>query len=108
VRVIDVPAEPDGAQGIFERVPEGMTGGQFADALKLAAAQHHGHALRTWLQFLAGDIEARRTALRAKRDAIAATLTGPNAAGQVRRVAARFALIAAASELATTGPILTG
>lgn len=101
VRVIDVPADVDGGAGIFERLPEGCEPGEFADRLKRAAAAHHGHALRAWLQSLTGNMQAATDALRARRDTVVAQLCRQTAAGQVRRVAQRFALAAAAGELAT-------
>lgn len=101
VRVIDVPADVDGGSGIFDRLPDGGSAGAFADSLRRAAATHHGHALRAWLEVLTMDRERMRDALRDCRDALADDLAGRDAVGQVRRVAQRFALIAAAGELAT-------
>lgn len=101
VRVIDVPADIEGAAGIFERVPDGTTPGEFADALKRAAATHHGHALAQWLDMLTRDPGAAQGELRANRDAVFDSLCDGLASGQVRRVAQRFALVAAAGEMAT-------
>ena len=101
VRVIDVPADVEGGAGVFERLPEGCEPGEFADRLKRAAAGHYGHALRSWLQSLTADTAAATDALRARRDEVAAGLCGHSSVGQVRRVAQRFALAAAAGELAT-------
>ena len=107
VRVIDVPADVEGGCGLFERLPDGCAPGDFADRLKRAAAEHHGHALRAWLTALTADASPARDTLRAHRDRMAEALCGPAAVGQVRRVAQRFALAAAAGALATcTG--LTG
>ena len=101
VRVIDVPADVEGGCGLFERLPDGCAPGDFADRLKRAAAEHHGHALRAWLTALTSDASTARDTLRAHRDRMAEALCGPAAVGQVRRVALRFALAAAAGELAT-------
>ena len=101
VRVIDVPADVEGGAGIFERLPDGCEPGDFADRLKRAAAAHYGHALRAWLQSLTADATSATDALRTRRDVLAAALSGHASAGQVRRVAQRFALAAAAGELAT-------
>ena len=101
VRVVDVPAEVEGGAGIFERLPEGCAPGEFADRLKRAAAEHHGHALAHWLEALTGCPQAARDALRHRRDGLADSLCSSGAVGQVRRVAQRFALVAAAGELAT-------
>lgn len=101
VRVIDVPADVEGGAGIFEWLPDGCAPGDFADRLKRATAEHHGHALREWLAALTADTATARDHLRVHRDRMADTLCGDGAAGQVRRVAQRFALAAAAGELAT-------
>jgi len=101
VRVIDVPADVEGGAGIFERLPDGCAAGEFADRLKRAVAVHHGHALGAWLDVLTKAPETARETLRALRDDLADTLCGGTIVGQVRRVAQRFALVAAAGELAT-------
>lgn len=102
VRLIDLPAEPFGSEaGVFERVPEGMAPGEFSNALKSACAKHHGHAMRAWLQHLTADPQRSRDMLRALHDEALNKFTGPDAGGQAQRVAQRFAIIAAAGELAT-------
>jgi uncharacterized protein (DUF927 family) len=101
VRVIDMPADAGAGLGLFERLPTGMTPGAFADSLRDAAAADYGHAGPAFVARLVRDYPEARVALRTARDAIAATLAPADAAGQVRRVAQRFALIAAAGELAT-------
>ncbi|MBS0194407.1 MAG: DUF927 domain-containing protein [Proteobacteria bacterium] len=102
VRVIDLAADAGAGFGLFERVPEGLTAGGFADRLKAAAGRHHGHALGVFIEKLTEDVQRARDILRKLRAAIAATLAPADAAGQVRRVADRFALIGAAGELATS------
>lgn len=101
VRVIDIPADAGVGLGMFEKLPQGMTAGAFADRLRDAAAMHYGTAGPAFVSRLVQNHTEARDALRTARDAIAATLAPANAAGQVRRVAQRFALIAAAGELAT-------
>jgi putative DNA primase/helicase len=77
----------------------------FADSLKDAAAAHHGHAGRRWLEYLTSHYAEARDALRQLRDGFAEELAPNDAAGAVRRVAQRFALIAAAGELAAAAGI---
>jgi len=101
VRVIDIPADPNVGLGLFESVPSDITAGAFADALKLSAARHYGHALPAFLHALVRDPGKARETLSKMREALAGKLAPDNTAGQVRRVADRFALIAAAGELAT-------
>lgn len=101
VRVIDLPANADAGLGLFEAVPDGMTPAAFADRLKAGAAKHHGVAMPAFVEALAGDPDKYRATLHELRADIAKRLVGADAPGQVRRVAERFALIAAAGELAT-------
>ncbi|WP_232823540.1 DUF927 domain-containing protein [Dyella sp. C9] len=101
VRVIDIPADAGKGLGLLERVPGGTAPGVFADKLKMAAATHYGHALPAFLEKLPQDTHAAREQLLSIRDDIAHQLVGDIADGQVRRVAQRFGLIAAAGTLAT-------
>jgi uncharacterized protein (DUF927 family) len=101
VRVVDLGADAGAGLGIFERVPDGLSPGAFADRLKAAAAQHYGTAFPAFLRALVADLERARRFLRAAVDRLGGELAGEDAAGQARRVARRFALVAAAGELAT-------
>lgn len=101
VRVIDVPADAGAGLGLFDVVPEGVPPGVFADSLKAAAAKYHGTALPAFLQALTAGPQGNRDVLQQLRASIVNKLTANDAPGQVRRVADRFALIAAAGELAT-------
>lgn len=104
VRVADVPAEPVGAQGVFENT-HGLPVAEFAETLERAAATHHGHALREWLQHLTANLATLRPALADAMHEGARELAGDAGDGQMRRVALRFALIAAAGEVATSAGI---
>jgi putative DNA primase/helicase len=101
VRVVEIPADAGAGLGMFDRVPEGMAPGQFADELKAAAATYYGRPLPAFLHRLVANVDAARGALREMRDATANSWLEGATDGQVRRVAQRLALIAAAGELAT-------
>ncbi|WP_297919721.1 DUF927 domain-containing protein [Metallibacterium sp.] len=101
VRVLDVPADAGGAHGLFEALPHDMSAGQFADMLKINTATHYGHAVPAFLRTLVSERDTCRDALRAAATQLADDLAPPASDGQVRRVAARFALIGAAGEMAT-------
>lgn len=101
VRVIDLPADAGAGLGMFERLPQGTSAGRFADSLTDAAGTHYGHAGRAFVDRLVKDAAEAREALRAIRDGVAGRMAPDGSAGQVRRVAARFGLVAAAGELAT-------
>lgn len=107
VRIIDLPSDAGFGLGVFEHVPAGMTAAAFSDHLKQTAANDYGHAFPAFVEKLAEDLEAARRALRELQQGFAQELTPAGASGEVRRVADRFALIAAAGELAT-GFGLTG
>lgn len=102
VRVIDLAADAGKGLGMFETLPHGTTAGEFADQLKVGAAAHFGHALPALLKALTDDPDVRRAELKARQKAFADELVGRHADGQVRRVAQRFALMAAAGEVATS------
>lgn len=101
VRVIDLPADAGAGGGIFDVLPDDVSPGLLADELKAASTTHYGHALPAFLQALVADQGEVRKTLAESQKVIFANLVGPNAAGQVRRVAERFAVVAAAGELAT-------
>jgi len=101
VRLIDIAADAGAGLGLFERVPPGMSAGAFSDALKAATGEHYGHAGIAFIRGLVADPVKARGALAAMRDDVAGELIPNDSAGQVRRVARRFALLAAAGELAT-------
>lgn len=102
VRVIDLAADAGAGMGMFESLPNSASPGEFADQLKAGAASHFGHALPALLKCLTDDPEGCRITLRNEQKAFVDALVGRDADGQVRRVAQRFALLAAAGELATS------
>ena len=98
VRLVGVPVHKEHATDLH-----GMSdAGALSDRLKAVAAAHHGHAGRAFLQWLTRDVDAsRREALALVERWTASLLTAcPDADGQVKRVARRFALCAAAGVLA--------
>ncbi len=100
VRTIQIPSDT-GHHGAFEWL-HGMEGGRiFADTLKANADHQHGSAFRTYAEALAGELGAHSERLRAEIKRIAAELTPQGAGNQVGRAINRFALVAAAGELAT-------
>lgn len=100
VRTIQIPSDT-GKHGAFEWLHGMDSGRTFADTLKANADRQHGSAFRTYVEALAGDLEAHSEWLRAEIKRIAAELTPQGAGNQVGRAINRFALVAAAGELAT-------
>lgn len=101
VRVIDIAADAGAGFGMFERLPTGVSAGEFADEIRAASRTHYGHALPAFLQGLTASTDATRTRLKADRDSLTDEMVG-RSESQVRRVAQRLALIGAAGELATS------
>ncbi|WP_421218289.1 DUF927 domain-containing protein [Aeromonas enteropelogenes] len=100
VRTIQIPSDT-GHHGAFEQL-HGLSDGRiFADTLKERTAHQHGTAFRAYVTALAGELDAHSERLRAKVKCLAGELTPKGAGNQVGRAINRFALVAAAGELAT-------
>ena len=106
VRVIDIPADAGKGLGVFDTLHGFASGAALADQLRRAGEAHSGHAARAFLEQITGDLPATVEALRSYTAAWLTVNTPPDSDGQVGRVAARFALVAAAGELATALGIL--
>jgi len=98
VRLLDVPAAR--AHGAWDSVHGDASGTVFSDALKREAGTNYGLAGRAFLDKLTRDPE---TNFSEALDAIKALpeLQAPDGEGQLKRAAARFAVLALAGELAT-------
>lgn len=100
VRTTQIPSRT-GEHGAFE-VLHGQPNGQaFADELKRGYERHHGTAFRAYIQLLAQGLEGHRERLRAEVARLNQAFTPDGAGNQVGRAIKRFALVAAAGELAT-------
>jgi len=101
LRMIDLPADARAGLGIFETLHEFDSGGALAQHLTRAAETTYGTPGRAWLEHLADSTEGLAATLRERMDRAAGRLVPETASGQVQRVGRRFALVAAAGELAT-------
>ncbi|EEG5496709.1 DUF927 domain-containing protein, partial [Salmonella enterica] len=90
-----------GQHGAFEQLHGFASGQQFADTLCDRVARFHGTAFRAWLAFLTHDQDASTTLARELLRRYQNALMPDNAGNQVQRIVARFALLAAAGEIAT-------
>ena len=106
VRLIDIPADSGAGMGIFENLHGHESPQAFADALKLAALSHYGHAARAFISL----VQERRQEIQEEMPTGLSSIAGGfdlgNVSGQVARVAKRFALCAIAGEMATEGGLL--
>lgn len=101
VRVLDLPADAGSGLGIFDTLHGAKSAAALAEHLRLAADRNHGHALRSFLGQITRRVEDTAELAREARQTFLAERCPLDADGQVRRAAGRFALIAAAGELAT-------
>lgn len=101
IRLADIDVDAGAGMGAFEVLHEHLSPAALALALKDGATRHHGTAGLAWLRCIVGD---RHRLADMIADGIAQFVTEvapQGAAGQVLRVAKRFALVAVAGELAT-------
>ncbi len=98
--MLDIPADAGAGHGLFDHLPDGMDGAEFAGALNRAATEVYGTPSRAFIEWLCADTEWATVAARRVQDQMLAELVPADADGQVKRAAGRFALVAAAGELA--------
>jgi len=98
VRLLDVPVQRQ--HGAWDELHTHMSGHALSDDLKRQANIHFGHAGRAFLEHLAYDESDFAESLETIK-AMPEFSSGADADGQVKRAAARFALLATAGELAT-------
>ena len=97
VRLLDIPAVRSfGAWDNLHGLPSGTA---FSDAIKRAAATHHGHAGRAFLEKLTRD--GRDFCDLLERIKALPEFSAEGGEGQDKRAAGRFALLALAGEVAT-------
>lgn len=101
VRMVDVPLDAGAGMGGLELLHGRESPAELADELTRAAARRYGAAGRAWLEWLAGHFGELPELLHEAIERYRADMLPEAASEQVRRVASRFALVAAAGELAT-------
>ena len=97
VRLLDIPASR--TYGAWDTLHGFETGTQLSDALKRGASKHYGHAGRAFLERLTR--ETRNLSEFLERFTGLPQFSPPDAEGQDKRAATRFALLALAGELAS-------
>lgn len=101
VRVIDLRADAGAGLGLFEDLHGAVNAASFAQALKAAASKVYGAPARVFLRPVTTDLPGIRQGVARLRQGFVAAAVPAGADGQVRRVADRFSLVAAAGELAS-------
>lgn len=105
VRMVDIPLDAGQGMGGVEALHGHATPGALVEAMTGAAARCYGVAGRAWLEWACDHQSGLAERLGAMVDELRADML-PNGGGeQVRRVARRFALVAAAGELASEAGI---
>jgi len=106
VRLIEIPSDTGSGHGFFENL-HGHTGGDsFSRHLRFVSERHRGHAMERYLKKITSDLPALLGSINAAKKLWLERYLPAASSGQVSRVAARFALIAAAGELASAMGIL--
>lgn len=100
VRTIQIPSST-GKFGAFEALHHYPDGRSFADALSDACKHHYGSPFRAYIEALAGGLDAHTARLKAEIKRLAVELIPEGAGNQVGRAINRFAMVAAAGELAS-------
>ena len=106
VRLIPIPAEVQPGSAL-ETFHEFETGHELSSWVQGRAARCYGTPGRAWLEYLVANINGLTKALSKSIDTIESQIVPESAAGQVKRGGRRFALVAAAGEMATAAG-LTG
>ncbi|MDP4075230.1 DUF927 domain-containing protein [Acidovorax sp. A1169] len=107
VRMADIPADAGAGLGTFENLHDFAGGAAFSSHLTREAQVCYGAPGRAFLEWACDNAEGLGKRVRARVQALARQWVPDGASGQVERVAARFALVGAAGELATEAQ-LTG
>lgn len=101
VRHVDIPANAGKGMGVFENIHSSKSSADFADLLKQRAGRYYGTAFRSFIQsFISADNMRNETLERYLQDFLDANMP-IEACGQVKRVAHKFAVVAAAGMLAS-------
>jgi putative DNA primase/helicase len=101
IRLADIPADAGAGLGAFEQLQGTDDPSAFSVAIKDAAATHYGTVGMAWLNMVANDRPTLTSTIKTQIDHFTVQHVPAHASGQVQRVARRFALVAAAGELAT-------
>jgi putative DNA primase/helicase len=104
VRVLDVPAMADGNSGAFDTTHE-FDPAALAEHIKVAADRNCGHPAIAFLEYVIARLAKLPAKLAVARTNFIEKYCPPGADGQVRRACGRFALVAAAGEMATAAGI---
>ena len=101
IRLCDLPADAGVDMGLFENIHGHESPAKFAETLAANAGKYYGTAFIAFIQYVLENRQAIPAMLKDCEKVFSEEVLTGNASGQARRVAGRFALVAAAGELAT-------
>lgn len=101
LRLLDIAADAGKGMGVWETLHAFTGPAELSDALKAATRDHYGHAGPAFLEHFVSDIEEAKRIAGEVMAGFMATAKRADDHGQVHRAALRFALVAAAGELAS-------
>lgn len=102
IRMVDLPANAGGEFGIFDVLTGGeISGSALSERLRFVTGKYHGIAGREFLRMVVKQRKQLVDQLLNEKARFLQIFVPESASGQVVRVAGRFALVAAAGELAT-------
>jgi putative DNA primase/helicase len=105
VRLVNIPADAGRGMGLFENLHGAAGAREFAEQLHNASTQQYGTAFRAFLQNFVRDYDGNVAWLKKQMDEFQKIAlppeARPGAAPEVGRALTRFALVAAAGEMAT-------
>jgi putative DNA primase/helicase len=100
VRLLEIATDCS-EHGLFENIHSSKTPADFSNRIKAATANHFGTPFQKFLNHLTANTEEIESRCRAHMDSFVQVVMPQNSTGVVPRAALRFALVAAAGELAT-------
>ncbi|SEN22392.1 Uncharcterized protein, DUF927 family [Nitrosospira multiformis] len=101
IRLADIEADAGSGMGIFETLNGYPNAASLAIAVKEASSKYHGGVGKEWLRYLVANRISLKDFIPEQIKQFVTGVIPARAAGQVERVARRFALVAVAGELAT-------
>lgn len=101
IRLLDIPADAGRGFGIFDTLHDHIGGAAFSKVLNDAVAKYYGVASIAFLSKLVENLDKINTHVKKLQKEFIDKHLNSEAGGQANRAALRFALIAAAGEIAT-------
>lgn len=101
IRLLDIPADAGKGFGIFDTLHDHIGGAAFSKVLNESVSKHYGVASIAFLNKLVDNLDKISSHVKKLQKEFTEKHLSGDAGGQANRAALRFALIAAAGEIAT-------